>query len=140
MTVDNAAIQTQSEKRSLRPGRAWLVLLGASLCIFAGNAAVPYYTFGVFLPEILADTGWSGPVVAAAVGPGLLAAAVMAPLAGMASDRFGVRSIILFGAPAPGRSLADIPLLEALRDLPGADRRLGRDCGRVPRDPENAWR
>ena len=100
MTVDNAAIQTQSETSSLQPGRAWLVLLGASLCIFGGNAAVPYYTFGVFLPEILADTGWSGPAVAAAVGPGLLAAAVMAPLAGMASDRFGVRSIILFGAPA----------------------------------------
>lgn len=40
--------------------KAWWVLLGASLCIFSGSASVAYYTFGVFLPEIIAATKWPG--------------------------------------------------------------------------------
>ncbi|WP_331158085.1 MFS transporter [Steroidobacter sp.] len=86
--------------------KAWWVLLGASLCIFSGSASVAYYTFGVFLPEIIAATKWSGPALAATIGPGLLAASVVAPLAGMACDKFGVRAIVLIGAPAIGIGFA----------------------------------
>lgn len=99
MTRNKAAVDEIGRATGPRQERAWLVLLGACICIFAGNAAVPYYTFGVFLPEIVSDTGWSGPATAAAIGPGLLAAAIMAPLAGMATDRFGARLVTLVGAP-----------------------------------------
>jgi len=54
--------------------RAWAVLLGASLCMFCGTPAVAYYTSGVFLPEIIADTHWSAAAVAGAIGPGALIA------------------------------------------------------------------
>src|ERR1700722_20700221 len=79
--------------------RAWRVLLGASLCMFCGTPAVVYYTFGVFLPEIIAATHWSGAAVAAAIGPGTLIAAVFAPLIGRVSDRFGVRALAMVGGP-----------------------------------------
>jgi len=86
--------------------RAWWVLLGASLCMFCGQPAVVYYTFGVFLPEILADTRWSGTAIAAAIGPGALIAAAVAPLAGRLCDRFGVRAVVLVGGPTYALGLA----------------------------------
>ncbi len=79
--------------------RAWWVLLGASICIFCGQPAVAFYTFGVFLPEIIADTHWSRAGVAAALGPGALVAAAISPFVGTLCDRLGVRLIAIFGGP-----------------------------------------
>lgn len=86
--------------------RAWGVLLGACLCMFCGTSSVIYYTFGVFLPEIIADTGWSAASVAAAIGPGALIVALGAPLIGWASDRFGARPLAIVGGPAFGLGIA----------------------------------
>jgi MFS family permease len=80
--------------------RAWWVLLGACLCMFCGTPAVVYYTFGVFLPEVAAETHWSRSAVAAAVGPGVLIACIVVPLTGRATDKFGVRAVALIGGPA----------------------------------------
>ncbi|ATE65489.1 MFS transporter [Rhizorhabdus dicambivorans] len=91
--------------------RAWGVLLGASLCIFCGQASVAYYTFGVFLPDIIADTGWPAATVAAAIGPGALVAAIMAPLVGLLGDRYGARMVALAGAPAFALGFAVLGLL-----------------------------
>lgn len=113
MKPDEATASAGPQNAHHKYERAWLVLLGASLCIFSGNAAVPYYTFGVFLPEILSSTQWSAAAVAAAIGPGLLAASVVAPLAGMASDRFGVRAIIIIGGPAIAAGFAILGLASA---------------------------
>lgn len=116
MAHQEAATLAGQGARHQRYERAWLVVLGASLCIFSGNAAVPYYTFGVFLPEILSSTHWSGPAVAAAIGPGLLAASIMAPLAGMASDRFGVRPVVIIGGAAIAVGFAVLGLLTTSTD------------------------
>ena len=86
--------------------RAWWVLLGASICMFCGQPAVAYYTFGVFIPEIVADTRWPGTTIAAAIGPGALFAAVVAPLAGRACDKWGVRAVALVGGPTYAIGLA----------------------------------
>jgi MFS family permease len=80
--------------------RAWGVLVGASLCLFCGTPSVIYYTFGLFLPEIIADTHWTPAIVAAAIGPGALVVAFTAPLVGRISDKFGVRKVALAGGPA----------------------------------------
>ena len=91
--------------------RAWLVLLGSGLGIFSGAASVAYYTFGIFLPEIISDTRWSGREVAAAIGPALVAVALVAPLAGSAIDKFGSRTIVLIGAPAAAIGFAIVGLV-----------------------------
>ena len=78
----------------------WLTLSGACVGIFSGSASVAYYTFGVFLPEIVASTHWTGQRVAAATGPALLAAAIIGPLVGWATDRYGARLVALVGAPS----------------------------------------
>lgn len=86
--------------------RAWRPLLGACLCMFCGVPGVVYYTFGLFLPQIVADTGWSAVGVAAAIGPGVLMGAVMLPLVGRISDKYGVRLVALAGGPAFALGLA----------------------------------
>lgn len=86
--------------------RAWSVLLGACLCMFCGTPAVVFYTFGVFLPEIISDTGWAAASVAAAIGPGALLVALAAPIVGRMSDRWGVRPMAIVGGIAFGAGIA----------------------------------
>lgn len=85
--------------------QAWWPLLGASLCMLCGQASVAFYTFGVFVPGIIANTHWSGNAVAAAISPGVLIAAFVAPFVGTVCDRFGVRMVALVGGPAFGFGL-----------------------------------
>lgn len=80
--------------------RAWSVLLGAGLCMFCGQPAVVLFTFGVFAPEIAAETGWPPIAVAAAIGPATIAGALLAPAVGRAADVLGVRRVALIGGPA----------------------------------------
>lgn len=86
--------------------RAWLALMGACLCMFCGVPSVIYFTFGVFLPEIISDTQWSRTAIAAAIGPGALIASVLDPIYGKIVDKYGVRIVVLIGAPIFALSLA----------------------------------
>lgn len=86
--------------------RAWGVLAGACLCMFCGVPAVVFYTFGVFVPEIVSATQWNPASVAAAIGPGALIVAVMAPLVGRLCDLFGVRPLAMIGGLAFGAGIA----------------------------------
>ena len=94
-----------------RYDHAWRVLLGASICFFCGQPAVAYYTFGVFLPEIISDTHWSAAGIAASIGPGALIASAISPFIGMLCDRLGVRTVALVGAPAFAIGFAVLGLL-----------------------------
>ena len=94
-----------------RHDRAWWVLLGASICIFCGQPAVAYYTFGVFLPEIISNTHWSRTGVAAAIGPGALVAAAISPFIGTVCDRVGVRTVALVGGPLMAVGFAVLGLM-----------------------------
>ncbi|MBD3759337.1 MFS transporter [Rhizorhabdus sp.] len=91
-----ADIGSQTEVAS-ETDRAWGPLLGACLCSFCGMAAVVYFTYGLFQPHIVRDTGWSAAGVAAAMGPGVLFGGLMLPLVGRMTDKFGGRRLILMG-------------------------------------------
>jgi MFS family permease len=80
--------------------RAWRILLGASACMFCGQPAVILFTFGVFVPEIVASSHWSPLTIATAIIPGTVLSALIAPLAGLCADRVGVRAVALVGGPA----------------------------------------
>lgn len=89
--------------------RAWLVLLGASLCLFCGQP-VAYYSYGVFVPQIIANTHWAGAAVAGAIGPAALLTAFTTPLIGIMTDRVGPRRMALWGGPAFGLGLVFLGL------------------------------
>lgn len=91
--------------------RAWLVLLGAGLCMFCAVPAVIQFTFGTFAPEIANSTGWSPVVIAASIGPAMLPAFLLSPLVGYGADRLGVRAIVLLGGPLYGIGLVALGLL-----------------------------
>ncbi|MDH7795149.1 MULTISPECIES: MFS transporter [unclassified Beijerinckia] len=92
--------QSGAGTNSVGSDHAWLVLLGAGLCMFCGQAATMLFTFGVFAPEIATATGWLPVTIAAAIGPATIAGALLAPIAGRAADAFGVRRMVLIGGPA----------------------------------------
>lgn len=91
--------------------RAWLVLLGAGLCMFCAVPAVVQFTFGTFAPEISKATGWPPIEVVTAIGPAMLAAFLLAPLVGFGADRLGVRVMVLAGGPAYAIGLIALGLL-----------------------------
>ena len=80
--------------------RAWWILLGAGLCMFAGQPAVILFTFGTFVPEMAAATGWSRVELAAAIAPATIVAALLAPFVGRLADMVGTRRLVLLGGPA----------------------------------------
>ncbi len=90
---------------------AWRAMIGACVCMFCGQPPVAMYTFGVFVPEIVAATHWPQAAIASAIGPGALIAALLSPLLGWATDRFGTRRVALWGGPAFGAGLAVVGLL-----------------------------
>lgn len=94
-----------------RIDRAWWILLGAGLCIFCGQPAVLLFTFGVFVPEVVTATGWNPVTIAAAIAPGTILAALMAPGVGYAADRLGVRRLAMIGGPAWGLGLVLLGLM-----------------------------
>ena len=94
-----------------RIDRAWWILLGAGLCIFCGQPAVLLFTFGVFVPEVVAATHWNPVTIAAAIAPGTILAALMAPGVGYAADRYGVRRLAMIGGPTWGLGLILLGLM-----------------------------
>jgi MFS family permease len=80
--------------------RGWRILFGASACMFCGQPAVILFTFGVFVPEIVASSHWSPLIIATAIVPGTILSALIAPFAGVCADRVGVRAVAMVGGPA----------------------------------------
>ena len=82
--------------------RGWLVVLAAMVGVAVGMSPVPFYTIGMFAPELSKAFGWSFASMMGSIG--VQSAVVMAsgPLAGFAVDRWGARpvaivSLLLFG-------------------------------------------
>lgn len=65
------------------------------LGIGLGLGSVPFYTLGVFAPELVRDFGWSYAEVMAGFTVMTLVTAVAGPLAGLLADRRGVRPVAL---------------------------------------------
>jgi MFS family permease len=74
----------------------WIALAGAALVYFATSGAF-YYSYGVFLPTICNEFGWSRALVGGALSVALLALGLPSPLIGASIARFGPRANIVFG-------------------------------------------
>ena len=74
----------------------WFVLAGAMLVYFT-SAGTFFFSFGVFLPVISDDLGWSRAAVGSGLSLTLLIFALSSPLIGASIVKFGPRINIILG-------------------------------------------
>jgi MFS family permease len=82
--------------------RGWLVVLAAMIGVAVGLSPIPFYTIGMFAPELSREFGWSFASMMGSIAVQSAVVMVISPLAGFAVDRYGARpvalvSLLLFG-------------------------------------------
>ena len=98
------------------PGRGggfygWFALAGGTLVIFTmGGSFV--HAFGVMLPVICGEFGWSRATVALALSMGIMAFGLPSPLFGMLVTRFGPRFTVIWGNLLGALGLAGMALVQ----------------------------
>ena len=90
---------------------ALMSLIAASLGMFVGAGVTIIYAASVFVPAIVADTGWSRSGVTAAIAPAALAIALSTPIVGALTDRYGPRRVLIVAAFPYAASLAAISIV-----------------------------
>ena len=75
--------------------RGWQIVLASSLGIGLGLSPVPFYTIGMFAPELAAEFGWGFGDIMTGITVMTLTVLLSSPLVGGLADRFGVRPVIL---------------------------------------------
>jgi len=78
----------------------WRVLLGATLGASLGIAALPFYTFGIFMRAIEADAHWRRSEISLAQTAWSILLALASPFVGGFIDRLGFRQPIAFSLAA----------------------------------------
>lgn len=75
--------------------RGWQIVLASSIGIGLGLSPVPFYTIGMFAPELAAEFGWGFGDIMIGITVMTLTVLLSSPLIGGLADRFGVRPVIL---------------------------------------------
>jgi MFS family permease len=74
----------------------WFILAGAMLVFFSSSGTF-FFSYGVFVPVLSEDLGWSRAAVGAGLSIGLLTFALPSPIIGASIAKFGPRKNIIFG-------------------------------------------
>ncbi len=74
----------------------WIALAGA-MTIFFCYAGILYYGYGVFLPSLIKEFGWSRAALSGAQSAFIIVAGLLGPLVGTSVVKFGVRKNIIAG-------------------------------------------
>lgn len=88
----------------------WIALIGAMLTAFVGGGTF-IYSYGVFLPVMCEEFGWSRAVVSIGLSIGLLTFGLPSPLAGILAARFGPRVNMIWGNAVAALGLAGMYLV-----------------------------
>lgn len=100
--------------KTLRSGRVfygWIALAGAALIYFV-SCGIFYYAYGVFLPTMCDDLGWSRAAVAGGLSLGMLCVGLPSPLIGASIARFGPRVNMMWGNLLAALGLAGMSLVQ----------------------------
>jgi MFS family permease len=82
-----------------RDSRAgWVVVFAAMIGLGLGLSPMPFYTIGMFAPELQKAFGWSFASLMGSITVQSLVVMATGPLAGFAVDRFGARPVALVSA------------------------------------------
>ena len=74
----------------------WITIFGAVIVFFFNTGAF-FYSYGVFLPTMCDDLGWSRGIVATGYSLGILVYGLPSPIIGYSIKRFGPRINIILG-------------------------------------------
>ncbi|MET0366469.1 MAG: MFS transporter [Sphingobium sp.] len=85
----------RQEVPSLDSMRGWIVTCAALVGLAVGLSPLPFYTIGMFAPEMAREFGWSFAGLMAAIAVQSVATIIASPIAGAAIDRFGARPVAL---------------------------------------------
>ena len=108
--------QTETPRDKPRFFYGWFALIGLMLVVFCvggifGNS------FGVFLPFVSADMGWSRGSVALALSLGITAFGLPSPLFGILTPRLGERNMLIWGNLLAGLGIMALALVHELWQL-----------------------
>ena len=89
----------------------WIALTGAALVYFIADG-IFFYSYGVFLPTMCDELGWSRAAMAAGLSVGTLAFGLPSPLIGASITRFGPRVNMVLGNLLAALGLAGMSLAQ----------------------------
>lgn len=94
-----------------RDGRAgWAVVAAAMVGVALGLSPLPFYTIGMFAPELQKAFGWSFAALMGSIGVQSLVVMATGPLAGFAVDRYGARQVALISLALFGLTFMSLAL------------------------------
>lgn len=99
LTTQSSEIKAQSYRDS---AQGWGVVIAGMVGLALGLSPLPFYTIGMFAPELAKAFGWTFTQLMTSVTVQSLVVVASGPIAGVALDRFGSRrvalvSVVLFG-------------------------------------------
>lgn len=97
----NSQVGPATTHGSRETTRGWLVVLSAMIGVAVGLSPIPFYTIGMFAPELTREFGWSFASMMGSIAVQSAVVMIASPVAGFIIDRYGARpvaiiSLILF--------------------------------------------
>ncbi len=97
-----AGLDAEAELPERDSKAGWVVVFAAMIGLGLGLSPMPFYTIGMFAPELQKEFGWSFAALMGSITVQSLVVMATGPLAGFAVDRYGARpvaliSMVLFG-------------------------------------------
>lgn len=77
----------------LEAPRGWVVVVAAAIGVSVGMSPVPFYTIGMFAPELAREFGWSFASLMAGIAIQSLVVMFISPFAGVLTDNVGARTV-----------------------------------------------
>lgn len=93
--VDARIAMTADQRAREELRRGWTFILAASVGVGTSAVALPFYTLGAMVQPLSDEWGWSRSTVQGAILFSTGIGALVAPLMGIAVDRFGSRKVAL---------------------------------------------
>lgn len=97
-----------------RPMTAWGVVLGSALALSVSNGPIAVFAFGVFIPPLIAEFGWSRAEVSLAITLYTVFLGIAGPFFGVLIDRYGQRRLQLLSLSVFSLLLASVSLVHSL--------------------------
>lgn len=88
-----------ADRSPIDSARGWSVVFAAMVGIALGLSPVPFYTVGMFAPELAREFGWTFTELMTCLTVQTAMVMLSGPLAGFALDRFGARAVALWSVP-----------------------------------------